>query len=80
MDTDKRCKGYVVGSDVINGKEVWKVKATKASDENQQYLNKKFEVVSTRSGISLITGLDVTFVVGSFGKHSILKAVEVDIA
>lgn len=79
MANDKRCKGYVVGSDTVNKEIVWKVKATSASGEGQQHLGKKFEVASTHGEILLAKGLDVTFIVGSFGKHKYFKAVDVDV-
>ena len=79
MNHAKRCKGYVVGSDIINGKEVWKVRVQEVGHENQLRLKGiKLEVASIREGIQLTEGLDVTFIIGTV-KQKFLKAIDVDV-
>jgi len=66
----ERVVGYVVGSDISQGREVWKVKS---EDGN------KFKVASVHGDIALAPGLNVSFMIGTFkeGEQSVRKAVDV---
>lgn len=79
MTHAKRCKGYVVGVDIINNREVWKVRVQEVGDTSQRKLKGlKLEVASIREGIKLAEGLDVSFIIGTV-KQKFLKAIDVDV-
>jgi hypothetical protein len=57
-----RIKGYVLGSDIADGKKVWKVRIR---DESSGLNGKKCVVSSVSDKCSLKKGLDVSFTIGS---------------
>jgi len=57
-----RIKGYVLGSDIAEGKKVWKVRIR---DESSGLNGKKCVVSSVSDKCSLKKGLDVSFTIGS---------------
>lgn len=73
-----RIKGYVVGSDQVQGVTVWKVRA---KDETNEHNGKKFVVASVHNNMQLAEGLEVTFVLGRFQERgqAVLKAIDVQL-
>lgn len=70
----ERTMGYVVGSDIVQGRTTWKVRSE---------AGEKFEVASVRGGIALAPGLNVSFLIGRFNKESgqdVRRAVDVMLA
>lgn len=68
--TQERVVGHVVGSDISQGREVWKVRSSEGT---------KFKVASVYGNIALAPGVNVSFLVGSFkeGEQTVRKALDV---
>ncbi len=58
----KSFRGYVIGCDLIHGKNVFKVKVTSEGP----YLNQKFAVASIEAGYGMKTGDEVVFFLNMF--------------
>lgn len=70
MATQERVVGHVVGSDLRQGREIWKVRPINGD---------KIVVASVHENVALASGLDVSFIVGTFkdGEQSVRKAIDV---
>jgi hypothetical protein len=64
--TGERIKGFVIAGDVhpVTEKVTWKVRVNQVGHSDYK---KKFEVASTHASVELAKGVDVTFIIGSFG-------------
>jgi hypothetical protein len=78
MARQARIRGYVLGSDEIQGATVWKVRV---KDETNKFDGRKFVVASVHDNFSLAEGLEVTFVLGQFQERgqAVFKAIDVQL-
>lgn len=76
MNSQNEFIGFIIGSDIYNEKEVWKVRC---DNKNSKFFQKKFIIATYK--IALVKGMVVKFKLAKVlvSDEKILQAVEVDI-